>query len=73
VVFVDRKGRQEKDAALRHHVEQFGLLVEIAAMFDRVDAGLDRDAQPAAAERMTHDPAIQRVRFVGQRLHLVAI
>ena len=73
VELVHRKGRHEKDAALRHHVEQFGLLVEVAAVLDRIDAGLDRDAQPAAAQRMTHDAAIERMGFFGQRLHLVEV
>ena len=70
---VNREGRHEEDAALRHHVEQLGLLVQVAAMLDRVDAGLDRNAQPAAAQRMAHDPAIERMRLLGQRLHFVEI
>jgi hypothetical protein len=32
VVFVDCEGRHEKDTALRHHVEQLRLFVEVAAM-----------------------------------------
>ena len=73
VEVVDRKGRHKEDAALRHRVEQFGLLVEVAAVLYRIDAGLDRDAQAPSAERVTHDAAVERVRLVGQRLHLVEI
>ena len=73
VEVVDREGRHEDDAPLRHSVEEFGLLGEIAAVLDRVDAGLDRNAQSAAAERVAHDAAVERVRLVGQRLHLVQI
>ena len=54
-------------------VEQFRLLVEIAAVVDRIDAGLDRDAQAAAAERMADHPAVERVRLLDQCLHLVEV
>src|SRR5215472_6134343 len=70
---VDREGRHKEDATFRHRVQQFGFFIEIAAVLDRVDAGLDRDAQPAAAERMAHDAAVEGVRLLGQRLHLVQI
>ena len=30
-------------------------------MLDRVDPGLDRDVEPAAAERMAHHPPVERV------------
>ena len=73
VEIVNRKGRHKKDAALRHHVEELGLLVQVAAVLDRVDAGLDRDAQAASAERMAHDAAVEGMRLVGQRLHFVEI
>jgi hypothetical protein len=61
VKVVDRKRRHKKDALARHHVEQFRLLVEIAAMVDRIDPGLDGNPQPAAAERMTDHAAVKRV------------
>ena len=73
VEIVNRKGRHKEDAALRHRVEQFGLLVEVAAVLDRVDPGLDRNAQAPAAKGVTHDTAVERVRLVGQRLHVVQI
>jgi predicted dithiol-disulfide oxidoreductase (DUF899 family) len=73
VIFVDREGRHEEDAALGHLVERFRLLVEITAVLDRIDAGLDRDAQPTTAQRVAHHAAIERVRLVGQRLHFVEI
>jgi len=58
VVFVDREGRHEKDAALGHRIEQFGPLIQIAAVLDRIDAGLDRNLQSAAAQRVAHHPTI---------------
>ena len=47
------------------------LLVEIAAVLDRIDARLDRDAQPGAAERVAHHATAERVRLVDERLHLL--
>ncbi len=44
VKIVYRKGRHEEDAALGHRIEQFGLFVEVTAVLDRIDAGLDRNA-----------------------------
>ena len=59
--------------ALGHPVQMARVLVEITAVLDRVDAGLDRDVEPTAAQRMAHHPAAERMRFLNQRLHLVAI
>ena len=42
-------------------------------MVDRIDAGLDRDPQAAAAERVTNHPAVERVRLLDQGLHLVEV
>ena len=42
-------------------------------MLDRVDPGLDRDVEPAAAQRMAHDAAVERLRLVDQGLHLVEV
>ena len=42
-------------------------------MVDRIDAGLDRDAQPAPAERVADHPAVERVRLLDQGLHLVEV
>ena len=73
VVFVDQQGRHKNDAALRHPVEMARVLVEIAAVVDRIDAGLDRDVEPAAAQRMADHPAVERMRLLDQRLHLVEV
>ena len=73
VVFVDQQRRHEKDAALGHLFEMARVLVEIAAVLDRVDAGLDRDVEPAPAERVAHHAAVERVRLVDQRAHLVEV
>ena len=42
-------------------------------MVDRIDPGLDRDLQPAPAQRMADDPAVERVRLLDQGLHLVEV
>src|SRR4029453_5661956 len=44
---------------------------KIASVADRGDAGLDRDPEAPATERVTHHLASERVRFVDERLHLV--
>ena len=71
VVLVDRQRRDERDPALRHHRNQLTILVEVAAVLDRVDAGFDRHAQPGPAHRVAHDPTSEQVGLVDQRLHLV--
>src|ERR1051325_6205250 len=73
VVFIDEQRRYEKDAALGHAFEMTRILVEIAAVLNRSDAGLDRDVEPAPAERVAHDSTVERVRLLDQRLHLVEI
>src|SRR5579875_3958945 len=73
VIVVDREGRHKENAAFGHRVEQLGLLVEIAAVLDRIDPGCDRDPKASAAERMAHDAAVERMRLVDERLHLVEI
>ena len=42
-------------------------------MLYEIDARFDRDAQAPAAERVAHHAAVERVRLVGQCLHLVEI
>ena len=42
-------------------------------MVDRIDAGLDRDVQAAPAERMADHAAVERMRLLDQRLHLVEV
>ena len=64
VVLVHGQRGDEEGAALGHHRDELGILVEIAAMLDRVDAGLERQAQAGAAERMAHHLAAERVRLV---------
>ena len=73
VVFVDEQGRHEKDTALGHAFEMARVFVEIAAMFDRIDPRVDRNVEPAAAQRVAHDPPVEGVRLVDQRLHLVKV
>src|SRR5260221_6407485 len=73
VVFVDEQRRHEKDAALGHAFEMAGILVEVTAMLDRIDPGIDRDVETAPAQSMTHDSAVERMRLFDQRLHLVEV
>ena len=73
VVFVNQQRRHKEDAALGHAFEVARVFVEVAAMLDGIDAGLDRDVEPAPAERMAHDPPVEGVRLLDQRLHLVEI
>src|SRR5918996_841078 len=58
-------------APLRHHRDQLGVLVEIAAVLDGIHAGLDGDAQSPPAHRVAHDPAPELVRLGDQRRHLL--
>ena len=57
----------------RHPFELRRVLVQIAAVLDRVDPGLDGDVETDAAERMAHHAAVEAVRLVNQRLHLVEV
>jgi hypothetical protein len=43
VVVVDQHRRYEENVTRRHLVDQVRMLVEIGAVLDRVDPGLDRD------------------------------
>ena len=73
VVLVDEQRRHKKDAALGHALEMARVLGEITAVLDRIDAGLDRNVEASPAECMAHDAAVERMRLVDERLHLVEI
>src|SRR5204863_368803 len=73
VVLVNEQRRHKKDAALRHALEMARVLGEITAVLDRIDAGLDRNVEASPAECMAHDAAVERMRLVDERLHLVEI
>src|SRR3989449_9545193 len=45
VVFIDGQGRDEKDAALDHHRNQLGVLVEVAGV-DSIEHGCYLDEDP---------------------------
>ena len=70
MILVDRQGRDEEDVALGHHRDQLSVLVEVAAVLDRIDPRLDRDAQPGSTEGVAHHAPAERVRFVHERFHL---
>src|SRR5215470_8937998 len=73
VIFIDGEGGHQEHAALRHHRDQLRLLVEIAAVLDGIDAGLEGDAQAPSTEGVAHDLAPQRMRLVDQGAHLVQV
>ena len=67
---VDREGRDVPGAAPRHLGD--ALLVEPAAVLDRVDAGADRHQQARPAERVADDRHAGHVGLVDDRLDLLA-
>ena len=73
VVFVNQQRRHEKDAALCHSFQMPRVLVEVATMLDRIDAGIDRNVEAAPAQCVAHDAPVKGVRLVDQCLHLVEI
>src|SRR5499427_5749368 len=73
MVLVDGEGRHEEHATLRHHRDQLRFLVEVAAVLDGIDAGLEGDAQAAPTEGVAHDLASERVRLVDEGAHLVQV
>ena len=60
----------KSDSLLRHHFKQFGILVEIRAVLDRVHSHFDSHSQTFAAKRVAHYSAAALVRLIHQRFQL---
>ena len=66
-VFPGHQRRHEIGAVLLHHPH--GLVIEKRPVFDRVDAGADRDLRPFGAVRVCGRPLVQPVRFIDEGIH----
>src|SRR2546425_2190437 len=70
VILVDEQRRDEERALARHPLEVLRVLVEVATVLDRIDAGHERGVEPGTAKRVAHHATAERVRLRHQRLHL---
>ena len=69
---VNAECRYEEDALLRHHRSELGVFIDVGAVLDGVDAGLDRKPQARTPKSVAHDAPPAFVRLVHQRLQLFA-
>ena len=67
------EGGDEENALFRHHGDQFGVFVQVAAVLDGVHTGLDRCPQARSPQGVAHHPPAERMCFIDKRFHLIQI
>jgi hypothetical protein len=71
VIHVDEQRGDEERALARHSPQMLRVLIEVAAVLDRIDPGHECCVESGTTERMAHHAAAERVRLRHQGLHLL--